>query len=321
MASISFEVLDNSNVGSGISGSGLGFYGSGGFGTSVPLLNYQGTTYVTSADGTSQGPSARNVKYRTDLSGSGCEITAGNATGLLWRLNSSEATLVVHFDHSAAVKVQNAQLRIYDRSNIDNPATGVITKVAEIVNFGAQNYTSWAASAGNDFLTVTGSGDAFWWGAPWPDSLLYTPFQSSGTARPYYQNSVGVKFYNFTATQDAANSGNPDSRVSGLSYPGKQTVGGSGLVVPLLDSPGSGGRGVASPLHTGAAKFCQYVNTTAQTTTLVAPTAYDSGTYLASMYGGTGVDTRHTWRVAISAAPLSIGSKANYGLFISCEYQ
>lgn len=320
MASISFEVLDNSNIGSGISGSGLGFYGSGGFGTSVPLLNYQGTTYVTSADGTSQGPSARNVKYRSDLVGSGCEITAGNATGVLHQLNSSEATLVIHFDHSAAVKVQNTQLRIYDRDNIDYPATGVVTKVAEIVNFGGQNYTGWNTSAGNDFLTVTGSGDALWWGAPWPDAVLYSPFSAGGPERPFYQNSVGVKFYNFTVSQDVANSGNPDVRISGLAPPGKQTVGGSGLIVPLLDSPGSGGQGVASPLHTGAPKFCQYILPASQTAVFGASTAYDSGTYLASMYGGTGVDTRHTWRVAISAAPLSIGSKAQYGLFISTEY-
>lgn len=320
MASISFEVLDNSNIGSGISGSGLGFYGSGGFGTSVPLLNYQGTTYVTSADGTAQGPSARNVKYRTDLVGSGCEITAGSATGLLSSLNSSEATLVIHFNHDAAVNVQNAQLRIYDRDNIDNPATGVVTKVAEIVNFGGASYTSWASSAGNDFVTNAGSGDAFWWGAPWPNTQLYTPFQGSTTNRPYYQNSVGVKFYNFTDTQDAANSGNPDSRISGLASPGKQTVGGSGLIVPLLDSPGSGGRGVASPLHTGAPKYAQYINTTAQSSLLGAGTTYDSGTYLASMYGGTGVDLQHTWRVALSSAPLSIGSKTQFGLYVSLEY-
>ena len=317
MASISFEVLQNGAVGSGISGSGLGFYGSGGFGTSVPLLNYQGKTYVTSADGTAQGPAAINNQY---VSGQIVNSEMAGTTGLLSKLNSSEATLIINFDHSAAVKVQNAQLRIYDRDNIDNPATGVITKVAEIVNFDGKTYTNWVAAAGNDFSAVTGSGDAFWWGAPWPDAMLYTQFQGGGTARPYYQNSVGVKFYNFTATQDAANSGNPDTRISGLSYPGKQTVGGSGLVVPLLDSPGSGGRGVAAPLHTGAPKFAQYVNTTYQTSVMGSPTAYDSGTYLASTYGGTGVDTRHTWRVAISAAPLSIGSKANYGLFVSMEY-
>lgn len=328
MASITFEVLDNSNIGSGLSGSGLGFYGSGGFGTSVPLLSYQGSTYVTSSDGTVQGPSARNVKYRTDVtpSGAGCEITAGNATGVLYHLNSSEATLVVHFDHSAAVKVQNAQLRIYDRDNINYPATGVVTKVAEIVNFGGASYTGWVSSAGNDFVTgVVGSGDAFWWGAPWPKTYCNAEVQGSTTLRPYYQNSVGVKFYNFTDEQIAAGSGNLDSRVSGLTYPGYETVGGSGLIVPLLDSPGSGGRLLASGT-TGATgtvplpKYLQYVDSTVQTSTLRAPTGYASGTYMGRSYGGSGTDLRHTWRLALSSAPLSIGSKTQFGLYLSLEY-
>lgn len=319
MASISFEVLDNSNpgIGSGISASGLGFYGSGGFGTSVPLLNYQGKTFVTSSDGTNQGPEARNVQYTTV---SGCTISAG--TGLLSKINSSEATLVVNFDHTASVKVQNAQLRIYDRDNIDNPATGVITKIAEIANFGGGtiSYSTWVGNNGNDILTTVGSGDAFWWGAPWPNTHCYTPFQGTTANRPYYQNSVGVKFYNFTDVQDAANSGNPHPSLSGLSSPGKQTVGGSGLIVPLLDSPGSGGRGLASPLHTGAPKYCQYINATSQGTLLGANRTFDSGSLLASMYGGTGADTRHTWRIAISSAPLSIGSKTQFGMYISLEY-
>ena len=37
-------------------------------------------------------------------------------------------------------------------------------------------------------------------------------------------------------------------------------------------------------------------------------------------YGGTGVDTHHTWAVALSASPLSIGSKENFGLYLSLEY-
>jgi hypothetical protein len=318
MASISFAVLQNDTIGSGISGSGLGFYGSGGFGTSVPLLNYQGNTFVTNSDGTIQGPAAINIKYRDDIVSSGCEATAIAQTGLLSKLNGSEATLVINFEHNAAVKVQNAQLRIYDRNNIDNPASGVVTKVAEIVNTDGKAYDTWVSNMGTEFSAVTGSGDALWWGAPWPDSVLYPGF-GSGPDRPYYQNSVGVKFYNFTSSQDSAGSGNPDSRLSALAPPGKQTVGGSGLIVPLLDSPGSGGRGVAPPLHTGAPKFAQYINTTAQSTVMGASATYNSGTYLASMYGGTGYDTRHTWRVALSAAPTTIGSRL-FSCLISLEY-
>lgn len=310
MASFTFGILQNDHViGSGIAGSGLGFYGSNGFGTVVDLLSYQGSTFVTNSDGTLQGPAAINNKY---LNHSGVHSQMGG-TGLLAKLNSSEATLIIHFDHSAQVKTQNTQIRIYDRNNIDNPASGAITKVAEIVNYGGINYSTWANTAGNEFVTTVGSGDAFWWGSPWPNEAVY----DSGV-RPYYQNSVGVKFYNFTSGQDAANSGNPDSRLAGLTYPGKQTVGGAGLIVPLMDSPGSGGRFLAPPFNTGVPKFIQYVSSSAQTS-LFGMTARPSGTYGPSSYGGTGVDTRHTWRVALSAAPLSIGSKL-FSMYISTEY-
>ena len=37
-------------------------------------------------------------------------------------------------------------------------------------------------------------------------------------------------------------------------------------------------------------------------------------------YGGTGIDTHHSWSVAISASPLSSGGKEQYGLYVSLEY-
>jgi len=327
MATITFETFNNHNIGSGLNGSGLGFYGSGGFGTSVPLLSYQGSTYVTSADGTIQGPAAINVAY---IAPSACQATAGaTATGLLSQLNSVNTTLVIHFDHTAAIKVQNAQLRIYDRNNINSPASGVITKVAEIINFNNSTFDYWnTTNAGSIFTgTVTGSGDALWWGAPWPKTIMYTPISSDSTNvnRPYYQNSVGVKFYNFTDVQNSAGSGNLDQGVSGLTYPGYETVGGTGLIVPLLDSPGSGGRLMVSGTSTSVPlpKYAQYINPTAQTTAggaVGASVAFDSGTNIGRMYGGSGADLRHTWRVALSASPLSIGSKTQYGMYISLEY-
>ena len=316
MASFIFSILQNDNyvMGTGVlgddSGSGIGFYGANGFGTSVPILNYQGSTYVTNSDGTIQGPAAINNKY---LNPTGVHSQMGG-TGVLALLNSSEATCVIHFDHSTPVKVQNTQLRIYDRSNTDNPASGVVTKVAELVNYDGSNYTSWTSSAGNEFSTAIGSGDAFWWGAPWSGALTY----SGANVRPYYENSVGVKFYNFTSEMDAANSGNADSKLSAMTYPGKQTVGGSGLIVPLLDSPGSGGKFLAPPFHTGVPKFTQYINGPSQAS-LFGMAERSKDTYLSQSFGGTGYDTRHTWRIALSASPTSIGSK-QYGLWISTEY-
>ena len=44
------------------------------------------------------------------------------------------------------------------------------------------------------------------------------------------------------------------------------------------------------------------------------------GAHIAKTYGGTGIDTHHTWSIALSASPLSIGAKNEYGLYVSVEY-
>jgi hypothetical protein len=331
MASLSFQVLDNTSINPGanaIGGSGLGFYGNT-FGASVATTSYQDSTFVTNSDGNTNGGVCRNVKYlggtTVALSNpTGCYITPAAATSQLLSINGTEATLVINFNHSSSVKVQNCQLRIYDRVSPDRPATGVITKVAEIVNFmNVSTYDSWASNALADTGNMNyGFGDAFWWGSPWPSGSTY--FYSAGnySFKPFYVNSVGVTFQNFTDLQASNGSGNPDSALAGLMYPAYETVGGSGLVVPLLDSPGSGGRF----LHTGVTpnfvpKYTQYVVPGYQTTLGKTVTVNSGvGGALAYSYGGTGYDTCHTWRVALSARPLSIGSKTNYGLYVSLEY-
>lgn len=325
-AEIVFEVLDNQNV----NGSGLGFYGST-FGTSVQIGAYQSSTYITNGNGNAQGPACRNVKYvqvgGTDYPYSGIIDGGTSQSGLIAKLNQSEATLVIHFNNDTAVNVQNAQIRIYDRNNsINNPASGVNTKVAELVNFaGSGTYSDWNTNNGAEFAgNPVGSGDALWWGAPWPDADLYV---TDGSSRPYYENSVGVKFYNYSQTQIDAGSGNPDSRL-GVITGDNETVGGTGIIVPLLDNPGSGGRNLIG--YSGLLpKFIHYISDTAQGTSLLGMgTTYASGTTEAGYsitnkaraFGGTGTDTRHTWRVALSASPLSIGSKTDYALYVSLEY-
>lgn len=323
MASISFSVLDASSGVVGVNGSGLGFYGST-WGSSVSTQKYQSSTYITNSDGTSNGGEARNVKYLGSVAtpnATGCMVGIAPVTGTIATANMSEATLTINFSHTSAVKVQNAQLRIFDRNNIDSPASGVITKVAELVNFNNKSYATWLTAPGAATTSPNYCfGDAFWWGSPWPSGSVYG---TDKTIRPYYQNSVGVKFYNYTDYHYSNGSGNLDSAVAGLTSPAFDTVGGSGLIVPLLDSPGSGGRGLDTGVLTSAVpKYSQYINNSQQTTYLPGLTfgPYNSGVYLNNSFGGTGYDTVHTWRVALSASPLSIGSKTNYGLYVSLEY-
>ena len=328
MAEIKFYGLETGGDIIGVNGSGLGFYGAS-FGASVPVGQWQSSTSVVNAGGTVQALSVKNVKF---LNPTGCLLsvaTTNGGTGTLLTANSLEATFAIEFNHTSQVKVQNAQLRIYDRNNsIDYPATGVMTRVAELVNFDGVEHPSWVSGPTSDITAVgVASGDAFWWGAPWPSGSVYAS-DGGTTGIPSYLNSVGVRFSNFTDYYASGGSGNRDTRINlpFNAYPANQTVGGTGLIVPLLDSPGQSGRLLSRPLGTGIApKYSQYVNTTYQTNSL-GVTAVDSGVTLNGVlnkirsYGGTGYDTVHTWYIAISASPLSIGSKDLYALYVSLEY-
>lgn len=149
-----------------LSGSGLGFYGNS-FGSSVEVGAYQETTYITSANGSSLGPQVNNITYTHPSSGS----VDGAASILLTQIPNYLATLNIRFTHSSLVKTQNCKLRIYDRSNIDNNASGVTCKVAELIH----PYTS---------QTNVGSGDSTWT-ALYGSSILMTLAQAPGTSGIY----------------------------------------------------------------------------------------------------------------------------------------
>jgi hypothetical protein len=108
-------------------GSGLGFYG-GGFGISVPVAQYQDTTYVTNANGTASGIRGNNTKY---TSASGLSFNGATTIGSSGAPNYY-APLRVRFNHSEAVRVQNCKLRVFDRNDISRQASGVTTQVYEV---------------------------------------------------------------------------------------------------------------------------------------------------------------------------------------------
>ena len=113
-------------------GSGIGFYGST-FGVSVPVDSQQTTTWVTSSDGTVQGSQLNNTAMvlEGDVSTTGT-VSVNSSTAInLDKLPNYLCPLNIRFTHSEAVKVQNCKLRIFDRSNISNHASGVTTYVWE----------------------------------------------------------------------------------------------------------------------------------------------------------------------------------------------
>jgi hypothetical protein len=329
MAEIKFQLLKNSNGTAALptlSGSGLAFYGATA-GSSVQIGAYQDVTRVANSNGTSYEDEAANIKYKTSVFPSGqCNIGGafGTATDIgLSGIKTFQGTLGIQFGHTSAVNVQNCQLRIYDRGNVNYPASGVITKVAEIVNFNGSTFDNQGADGSTS--SSVGSGDAFWWGEPWPAELV---------SKNYYTNSVSVVFYN---GKDSDTRVNGDARLSTAAVAGSyDSVGGTGIIVPLMDSPGSGGKQlqnteVVSGSGMVLPKWTQYITTTSNQQTYFGSTAHQFGdgsdttktdgvAPIDKTFGGTGVDTHHTWSIALSAAPLSTGSKEDYGLYVSLEY-
>lgn len=107
-------------------GSGIGFYGSN-FGISVPVNSQQTTTFTTNADGTNRGLQLHNtarVSSETVAVDSASSINLESLPNYLCPLN-------VRFTNDDPVKVQNCKLRIFDRNNIQNQASGVTTYVYE----------------------------------------------------------------------------------------------------------------------------------------------------------------------------------------------
>lgn len=117
-----------------LAGSGLGFFGDGGFGASVQVSSWQGRTFITNANGTVMGPEADNVKY---LSPTGAVLGQTGTGVALNQIPNYLATLNVRFTNDTPVRVQNATFRIYDRVNPASPATGVSTAAYEVVHPGS----------------------------------------------------------------------------------------------------------------------------------------------------------------------------------------
>lgn len=126
-------------------GSGLGFYGAG-YGISVPVGQYQDTTWVTNANGTANDAyRLSNTKF---ISSGTMSANAGTAINN-FSVPNYYAPLNIRFSHSEAVRVQNCKLRIFDRNDIDNVASGVTTMVYEVRHPNASESASGLSFRGN----------------------------------------------------------------------------------------------------------------------------------------------------------------------------
>lgn len=141
-----------------LGGSGIGFYGAS-FGSSVEVGEYQTSTFITNSDGTLQGPQLNNITWSHPASGS----INGAAAVSLQAVPNYLSTLNVRFTNDTAVNTQNAKLYIYDRTSISNAASGVTTKVAEIIhpdtvqNVNGSGSAVWETPAGSSYLSCVSS--------------------------------------------------------------------------------------------------------------------------------------------------------------------
>jgi len=248
MAEITFHAnqngiaaVDDPTLISHTSGSGLGFFG-GGFGISVPVGQFQDSTYVTNSNGISSGIKVNNTKYDTASvwSNSGVSHNGGTTIGTSGMPNYY-APLNIRFSHTdEAVRVQNCVLRIFDRNDTTKQASGVTTQVFEV----RHPHPVEAHNSQSGSLALRGVSHFGWYEFDPEESMTDLSFT----------DSPGISGLN-TLAAETLPSGLPDGKVNWITKEGA---------------------------------------------------AHDS--------------TRHDWYVALSAAPDSIGSKTDYGLYFTLEY-
>ncbi len=177
-----------------LSNSGIAFMGAA-FGDSVPVGEYQTTSWISDGNGLTNGGQINNVKYLNPASGILNSATSG--VGLLSMPNYL-ATCIIEFNHTSPVRLQNTKLYIYDRASINNPPSGVLCKVAEIIHpnisqVGATGSGSplWLTPAGSSYMNLTPSPgrSGFYINGPMTTDVYHTHYVNL-TASP---TSIGSK--------------------------------------------------------------------------------------------------------------------------------
>ncbi len=136
--------------------SGIGFYGTKGFGGPIIIGSFNERTFVTNAAGDIQGFEGNNNKF-FDAPGWGTSPAAvsgvihgqsGSGIALI-SLPDRLATLNARFEHTSAVQIQNPKFIVFDGDNIANDPSGITVYTAEIRH-------------NSDLQTPIGLGDTVW---------------------------------------------------------------------------------------------------------------------------------------------------------------
>ncbi len=178
-------------------GSGLGFFGAGGFGTSISVGDWNGRTFVCASNGSSQGAEGNSVAWAN--TGSGIIGQAGSGVGLK-NIPNYQSTLQIRFTYDSAVQVQAGKLYGYDRTSINNPPSGITFRAAEAIHPSTSQL-------------VVGSGDDTWTTLQGTGSYL-TLANSPGASGHYAGNgsnstradSTHDLYVNLTASPDSIGS-------------------------------------------------------------------------------------------------------------------
>lgn len=116
-------------------GSGLGFFGQGGLGTSVQVGTFQKSTVVVDSAGALFGWNAQNIQYLNANSG----LINNSITGALNAIPNWQATLNIRFSGSPAMRTSNVKVWPYDRVASTNWPSSVTVAVAELQHVGVNN--------------------------------------------------------------------------------------------------------------------------------------------------------------------------------------
>lgn len=192
---IAFYAQDGASI-YNLAGSGLGFYGEGGFGQSVSVGGWSKRSFVTSSGGTLQGPEACNVTVLLDGGGTvvptGCILGQSGSGINLLSVPNYLSTLNIRLTADSAVKTQNAKLRLYNRTSVDANPSGVTTAVCECVHPDTVQNPNGSGGSSWTFVYTTGA-----------NTLNLTSSPGTSGLRPSGANTISARhdwFVNLAAS-------------------------------------------------------------------------------------------------------------------------